>query len=80
MYSLDNPASIIPALGMLGGSASGAGKDVSGFQKKLGDGEKKVEGNFSAAEEEEAASRDLVRYIMYLLFKINRYIGRQVGR
>eukprot|EP00962_Isochrysis_galbana_P000001 scaffold2_cov110-Isochrysis_galbana.AAC.1 len=49
--SLDNPASIVPALGLLGGSATGAGRDVTGFQKKVDAGSGALTGNLHAAEQ-----------------------------
>lgn len=49
--SLDNPASIVPALGLLGGSATGARRDVTGFQKKVDAESGALTGNLHAAEQ-----------------------------
>lgn len=57
--SLDNPASIVPALGLLGGSASGAGKDVQGFQKKIDSSTSGITGQFHAVDDVEAAARNM---------------------
>ena len=57
--SLDNPASIVPALGMLGGAAQGGAKDVTSFQKKIGKGESAVTGNFTHTEPESSTRGDV---------------------
>ena len=49
--SLNNPASIVPALGMLGGAVQSGSKDVGAFQKKVQQQESQVTDRFTHNED-----------------------------